>query len=46
MMPTASAVMSDVVDISREILKDVSRCVSFPSLREDIIEDIKLIAFR
>jgi len=45
MMPTASAVMSDVVDISREILKGVSRCVPSRSLREDIIEDIKLMSF-
>jgi homoserine dehydrogenase len=45
MMLTASAVMSDVVDISREILKGISRCVPSRSLREDIIEDIKLMSF-
>ena len=44
MMPTASAVMSDVVDISREILKGVSGRVPYRSLREDIIEDIQLMS--
>ena len=45
MMPTASAVMSDIVDISREILKGVSGLVPSRSLREDIIEDIQLMSF-
>lgn len=45
MMPTASAVMSDIVDISREILKGVSGRVPPRSLREAIIEDIKLMPF-
>jgi len=45
MMPTASAVMSDIVDISREILKGVSGLVPARSLREAIIEDIKLMPF-
>jgi homoserine dehydrogenase len=45
MMPTASAVMSDVVDISREILKGVSGRVPSRSLREDIIGDIRLMPF-
>jgi homoserine dehydrogenase len=45
MMPTASAVISDIVDISREILNDVSRLVPYRSLGEDIIDDIKLVPF-
>jgi len=45
MMPTASAVISDIVDISREILKGVSRLVPYRSLGEDIIDDIKLVPF-
>jgi homoserine dehydrogenase len=45
MMPTASAVMSDIVDISREILKGVSGRVPSRSLRESIIEDIRLMPF-
>jgi homoserine dehydrogenase len=45
MMPTASAVISDIVDISREILNDVSRLVPYRSLREDIIDDIQLVPF-
>jgi len=45
MMPTASAVISDIVDISREILKDVSRLVPYRSLGEDIIDDIRLVPF-
>jgi homoserine dehydrogenase len=45
MMPTASAVMSDIVDISREMLKGVSGLVPARSLREAIIEDIKLMPF-
>lgn len=45
MMPTASAVISDIVDISREILKDVSRLVPYRSLGEDIIDDIQLVPF-
>jgi homoserine dehydrogenase len=45
MMPTASAVISDIVDISREILNDVSRLVPYRSLGEDIIDDIRLVPF-
>ena len=45
MMPTASAVMSDIVDISRQLLKGVSGCVPSRSLREKIIEDIHLMPF-
>lgn len=45
MMPTASAVISDIVDISREILKGVSRLVPYRSLGEDIIDDIQLVPF-
>jgi len=45
MMPTASAVISDIVDISRGILHDVSRLVPYRSLGEDIIDDIKLVPF-
>jgi homoserine dehydrogenase len=45
MMPTASAVLSDIVDISRGILQDVSRLVPYRSLGEDIIDDIRLVPF-
>jgi homoserine dehydrogenase len=45
MMPTASAVMSDIVDISREILKGISGRVPSRSLRESVIDDIKLMPF-
>jgi len=45
MMPTASAVVSDIVDISRQLLKGVSGCVPSRSLREKIIEDIHLMPF-
>ncbi len=43
MMPTASAVVSDLIDISRDILKGVSRRVPSRSLSEDKIEDIALM---
>jgi len=43
MMPTASAVVSDLVDISRNMLKGIARRVPSRSRREDIIEDIKLM---
>jgi homoserine dehydrogenase len=45
MMPTASAVMSDIVDISRDTLKGISGRVPSRSLRESIIEDIRLMPF-
>ena len=45
MMPTASAVVGDIMDISREILKDVSGLVPYRSLREDRMTDIDLVSF-
>jgi homoserine dehydrogenase len=45
MMPTASAVIGDVVDISREILKGLSGRVPHRTLGEDYLEDIQLIPF-
>ncbi|MDD5170952.1 MAG: homoserine dehydrogenase [Syntrophales bacterium] len=45
MMPTASAVVSDVVDIARQILKSVSTLVPYRSLVEDEMEDIDLVPF-
>jgi homoserine dehydrogenase len=43
MMPTASAVISDLVDISRDMLKKISRRVPSRSTQEQSIEDIKLV---
>ncbi len=43
MMPTASAVVSDLVDISRDLLKGITRRVPSRSSLEDNIEDIKLM---
>lgn len=45
MMPTASAVMSDIVDISRQMLKGVSCLVPARSLREALVEEITLMPF-
>jgi homoserine dehydrogenase len=45
MMPTASAVMSDIVDISRQMIRGVSGLVPARSLRESILEDITLMPF-
>ena len=45
MMPTASAVLSDIVDISRNILKEISGRVPARSLREAVINDIELMPF-
>ncbi len=45
MMPTASAVIGDVVDISREILKGTSGRVPHRTLGEDLLEDIQLVPF-
>jgi len=45
MMPTASAVIGDVIDISRNILKGVAGRVPARSLREDVINDIELMSF-
>ena len=45
MMPTASAVIGDVIDISRNILKGVGGRVPARSLSENVIDDIKLMSF-
>lgn len=45
MMPTASAVVSDIVDISREIMKGISVRVPLRSMNEEIISDIRLMPF-
>jgi homoserine dehydrogenase len=45
MMPTASAVVGDVIDISRNLQRGVSGRVPARSLRENIIDDIKLMPF-
>ena len=45
MMPTASAVICDVIDISRNILKGISGRVPARSMRENVIEDITLMPF-
>ena len=45
MMPTASAVMADVIDISRNILKGIAGRVPARSLREAIINDIEIMPF-
>ncbi len=43
MMPTASAVVSDIIDISRDILKGVSWRVPARSFQEEAIQDIALM---
>jgi homoserine dehydrogenase len=43
MMPTASAVVSDIIDISRDMLKGVSRRIPARVLDESKIEDISLL---
>jgi homoserine dehydrogenase len=45
MMPTASAVICDVIDISRNILKGISGRVPARSMRENVSEDISLMPF-
>ena len=45
MMPTASAVVSDVVDISRDILKGIAGRVPPRVRNEDSIEPIRLLPF-
>jgi homoserine dehydrogenase len=45
MMPTASAVVSDVIDIARNLQRGVSGRVPARSLRENVIDDIKLMPF-
>jgi homoserine dehydrogenase len=43
MMPTASAVLSDVIDIARNILKGISGRVPLRSVNESAMEDIRLM---
>ena len=43
MMPTASAVLSDVIDISRNILKGVAGCSPLRTQKEKTMRDIKLM---
>lgn len=43
MMPTASAVVSDLVDISRDVLKGISRRVPARARSEEAIQDIRLM---
>ena len=45
MMPTASAVVSDVIDIARGIIHNACRLVPYRSMGEDVIDDIQLIPF-
>ena len=45
MMPTASAVICDVIDISRNILKRISGRVPARSMRENVSDDISLMPF-
>ncbi|MCE5263521.1 MAG: homoserine dehydrogenase [Deltaproteobacteria bacterium] len=45
MMPTASAVVSDIVDIARDILKGISARVPPRVLAEGNIEEIRLMPF-
>ena len=45
MMPTASAVVSDIVDISRDILKGIAGRVPPRVLDEESIEEIRLMPF-
>lgn len=43
MMPTASAVVSDVIDISRNLLKGVAGCSPLRTQREKTMRDINLM---
>ncbi|MDI6777143.1 MAG: homoserine dehydrogenase [Syntrophales bacterium] len=43
MMPTASAVVGDLVDITRDMLKGVSGRIPARSFPEDMIDDIRLM---
>ena len=45
MMPTASAVVSDIVDISRDMLKGIAGRVPPRVLDEEAIEEIRLLPF-
>ena len=44
MMPTASAVFSDIIDCARNVLKDVSGRVPLRSIDENEMKNIKLIS--
>jgi homoserine dehydrogenase len=43
MMPTASAVLSDVIDISRNVLKGVAGCTPLRTQKEKTMGDIRLM---
>ena len=43
MMPTASAVVSDVIDIARDLIKGISGRVPLRSINESLLEDINLM---
>lgn len=43
MMPTASAVFSDIVDVSRNILKSISGRVPLRSISESVMSNISLV---
>jgi homoserine dehydrogenase len=43
MMPTASAVVSDIVDIARDVMKGICRKVPSRAVSEDTIDDIALL---
>jgi homoserine dehydrogenase len=43
MMPTASAVVSDVIDIARDRMKGISGRVPLRSINESLLEDINLM---
>jgi homoserine dehydrogenase len=45
MMPTASAVVGDIVDISRNLLKGISGRVPARSIQETVLRDITLMPF-
>jgi len=45
MMPTASAVVGDIVDISRNLLMGISGRVPARSMKECVINDIELMSF-
>ncbi len=43
MMPTASAVFSDIIDVARNVLKGISGRVPLRSIDETVMKEIKLI---
>ncbi|MDQ5985651.1 MAG: Homoserine dehydrogenase [Syntrophus sp. SKADARSKE-3] len=45
MMPTASAVVGDIIQIARQMLKNVSGLVPYRSLAENRMTDINLVPF-